>query len=381
MNENDNVKYTVMVDGIFRLETPLHISDPAGNVRYVPGTDRLTRGDSSVGFPATATRHAHCFGMVPARNGEEGVLTTGLLEYPVLPANGLRGKIRRAAAAELEDVYVERGERVSWQTYQGMHSGAVTGIPSSDAVKLDQVQQMRDHVFVGTFGGGSHMQPSRLRVSTGVPPLEALYEIGLVPERWRDFAISNNQAWRLCDIYCGVRNDDLASFLDQRAENVVDDYNDVMLAQFAADTQRRATRKKSATADSPETKETDPTRSLKGINAYQYVIPGVPFYVRFEVVKATEAQCGMFLAALLRMLRLDPRGIGGKSALGFGRFRHELRMVVDGDEAVPFNGQCEDTSINIDNPIIASMMTAYESAAQDTQPSEIGVLMSGSAAA
>ncbi len=367
----------LVVDGILRTVSPLHISDLAKNLRYDPARDRVVRGGSRVGFPVTGHRQMEF--LVPGLASEEN--PGGIVSVPVLPANGFRGRLRRAGAAEVQAYLTgERHEKLSYNAYQAMHSGAVSGAPDGAPPNLDEVQRLRAHAFAGLFGGGSRMMPSRLRVATGLPLVQGLFELGAIPDRYADLAVPTTQAWRLLSVMPVVRNDDLAQFLDPDAEDVVADYNDVMMAMFAAETTKR--QRRSAAQDGTEMgDEPEPERGLRALSAIQVVTPGTPFYVRFEVVGGTDAQCGLLLHALLRMLQYAPRGLGGKTAVGFGRFTHALAMTVDGERDTPFTGQQEGTGLNVLSPAVQRLATAFEAELQTMTAASFDGLMGPKAAA
>ena len=363
--------FHVQIDGLFRMLTPTHISDIASNMRYDPSTDRILYGETG-GIPMTGQR------CMTFRLGKEKEGVDSYVKVPVLPANGLRGRLRRAAAAELEESFRSRDRYVTWQTYQGMHCGAVTGTPDGSAPRLDEVRAIRNNLFMGLFGGGQRLTPSRLKVSTALPVLEGLVELGAVPEAYKDDAIPNKEARRLMSVLPIVRNDDLGQYTDPSAERVVENYDDVMQAEFLKDTARRADRARAAKDDEAQgEKKSETPRGLRALSAIQVITPGTPYYVRFNAY-CTEAQAGLLLHALLRLLQQHTGGIGGKSAVGYGRFAHALTLSVDGERVEPFEGQFEDTQLRGDSELLKRLAAAFEAELGQLDPDRLHAIITAS---
>lgn len=332
----------VLIDGLFQLKTPLHISDP-NSARWDPEEKSFVYGGR--GFPCTLTRTQSFF--TPAHATERN---EGFFSLPVLPAQGLRGRLRRCAAAELEDyVTTQLDEKLHLETYLALHTGAITGNPSGESPAMAEVRKTRQHPFVGLFGGGPNLVPGNLRVAAGVPCVDALvHDLGMIPEDVCDFEpLSIKNGWRLMQVVPLVRNDDLLQGRDTRAKDVIEDYNEQLLGLL--DQQMDRKKKKSEGEKS--------TMGLQALNFYQVVIPGTAFYCRFEV-NGTKAQAGLLLHALKRLV-IDENGLGGKGALGLGQFGHSLRIHIDGQTYDLFSTQ-ED--LNLDEEAIRGLIEEYEEA-------------------
>lgn len=338
----------IVIDGIVRTRAPLHISAPERNLRYDAERGRFLRGERG-GFPCTPMRTLEV--LAPGAADETNPI--GAVRVPVLPANGLRGRLRRLAAAEIEDHLVhQRGEQLPFVTYQAMHSGAITGNPEGTPPSLDEVRQFRSHPFVGLFGGGPRMVPSRLRVASGYPLVDALFDLGMIPDAFRaePGVIAASQAWRLLEAIPLNRTDDALQLRDAHIEEVVQDYAEAMIGELARAANRKA-RKLASQADDAE------PIGLQFLSFVQAVITGTPFYVRFAL-DGEPAQGGLLLAALRRLVaQEEARGIGGKSSIGFGAFGHDLMIDVDGEKARPFATQ---STLDVDHPIVAELIGAYE---------------------
>lgn len=338
----------IVIDGIVRTRAPLHISAPEKNLRYDAEKGRFLRAEKG-GFPCTPTRTLEI--LAPGAADESNPI--GAIRIPVLPANGLRGRLRRLAAAEIEDHLVhQRGEKLPFVTYQAMHSGAITGNPEGTPPSLDEVRTFRLHPFVGLFGGGPRMVPSNLRVATGYPLVDALFDLGMIPEVFRSEAgvIAASRAWRLLEAIPINRTDDALQLRDGGIENVVQDYAEAMLGELERAAHRKARKLASQTDD-------EDTIGLQFLSFVQTVITGTPFYVRFAL-NGEPAQGGLLLAALRRLVaQEDGKGLGGKASIGFGAFGHDLMIDVDGEKARLFGTQ---TTLNVDHPLVAELIGAYE---------------------
>lgn len=271
---------------------------------------------------------------------------------------GLRGRLRRCAAAEIEEhVVYERGEKLPFVTYQAMHSGAITGNPEGLPEDVEEVRAARAHPFVGLFGGGPRMMPGNLRVANGYALVDALFDLGMIPELYRGEigVVPASRAWQLLEVIPINRTDDALQFRDSNIEEVVENYAEAMIEQL----NRAATRKAQKLAG--ENGE-ERTLGLQFLVFVQAVVAGTPFYVRF-VLNGEPAQGGLLLAALRRLVaQEDGKGLGGKSSIGFGAFGHDLMMELDGEKARPFVTQ---GALDVEHPLVGRLIKAYESALAD----------------
>jgi CRISPR type IV-associated protein Csf2 len=348
--DNKREVENLRIDGVLTLLSPLHISDPGEGWRYNPKSGYLIAGDSSIGYPATRTRALEF--ILEEMRDDDGILP---VRIPVLPANGLRGRLRRCAAREVEDVLLlDHEERMSLNAYQALHCGAVSGTPRGDAADVATMRAMRSNVFVGLFGGGARMVPSRLRVSNGLAAVTGLVGLGAIPDGLVGDGIPTRSAFRLFHVVPLVRNDDAGTYRDARAEVVIRDYDQEMLRAFAEDTQRRQKRK--SQAEEVDNGGDKLQRGVRAISAIETVAAGTPFYVRFDLPRATQAQAGLLLMALQRLVRQEDGGLGGKAATGYGAFGHRLYISVDSERAPLFDGQGLDTRVSESSQAIVGVL-------------------------
>lgn len=368
------------IDGLLITSTPLHISD-VEKARFQPTTHSGAGDEDANGkviyaakapgsFPLTLTRQMEVMLNNPmGKNANQWTL-----RYPVLPANGLRGALRRQAAAIIEDhLRYDREEKVSFNAYNGLHIGAVTGNPDGIPPSRDEVKAALDHPFMGLFGGGPRMIQSCLRVSTGVPLLERLVEIGMIPDpdRYGIAAIPNAQGWRLLQCVPVVRGDDALQMRDPRAPEVIADYAAAIDAAQQEVMARRA-RKADDSKDGEEGANVQEGENGRQMLSYaQIVKPGTPFYVRFTL-DCTPAQAGLLLQALLNMIRSqDIKGIGGRSAIGYGRYLQNLQVRIDGTSERPFVGNASDCEWNPAAPRTLELLGAMQERLEKVTAAEI----------
>lgn len=348
------------IEGVFTTTSPMHISEP-GKYRYDPNSGRFTRGGTAQPgtFPCTATRRQTM--RFPFLAGEERN-PAGVISLPVIPAQGMRGRLRRAASREIEDVLrFGRGEDIPFPLYQAMHSGAVSGNPDGDQPKLSVAKSRMENVFVGVFGGGTQMVPGRLRTGGGKLLCEPLIGIGAIPAAFRsDMTLpASGQALRQVFGYEPViRKDDALQFVDPRAKDVILDYDDAMMRAMEDQASRQKQRVEAEESGSDDKRD----RGLQSISYVQTVIAGTPFHVRLSI-DGNEAQLGMLLTAFGRVLAEG--SVGGKAAVGFGGVSWDMRVSVDGD---PIPGdvftteEVDGSVVNTENPSLSPFLDAYHDA-------------------
>ncbi|MFW5886444.1 MAG: type IV CRISPR-associated protein Csf2 [Bacteroidota bacterium] len=354
-------KMNVVVDGNIVLKSPLHISDPR-SARYDPETDKIAYG--KVGSPCTLTRHMdfHC----PAHMSEKN--KSGIFTVPVIPANGLRGTIRRLSSRVIEEHIVNNlDDKINFQTYLGMHCGAITGRPEPGDIAMAEVKGFRDHFFLGLFGGGPRIIPGKLRVATAYPVLDYFIEdLPLIPDNRKigEQVMSIVDSWRLFQVVPLPRVDDLVQIRDDFAKISVDEYKNVMLNLLEEAEARRKSKK------SGEERKSDDKIGLQAINFYQTVIPGTRFYSKFEV-DGNPAQVGMLLKGLEKFVQ---KGIiGGKSACGLGSFMHNFQISIDGLKPEPvFN--LKTNTLNMESESIKEIIQIFEEVLDEVNPDSLANL-------
>lgn len=368
------------ISGVVTSHTPINIADPAP--ARVDMSGRFVSRDDG-GFPCIRTRHA----MLPAGHALAATMGPDLDEdaenlgeaggkeeadapagrrrdavwVPILPANGLRGRLRRLAAREVYQALMERQEHLSLDAYNVMECGAATGAPDSATPSLDEVLAAAAHPYFGLFGGGPRLFGSNLRVDEGLAICQA--SAPFLPESMMDFM----SVGRLTQVAFKRRNDDVAQFVDlDTQQRIVPDH-----AAAVADYQDHAARQRG------KGKDEGGERGVRSFHAVEAVRRGVSFALRFDIGgqdgcgAANDAHLGLFLLAL-RGLMASQR-LGGMGQIGFGRFGAPRMILTDttskisGEifQVVSDPNETVEYVFNEDHPIVARALDAW-AAARDT---------------
>lgn len=371
--------HSVRITGFITTQSPLHISALSGPCSYNWATRKLayakvkgwspctTTRSAEWRLPISATEYLRKKDVAPDDPNTEKTNAPPPLRLPILPAQGLRGRLRRLAARAIEDALIARGDKLSWAGYQVLHCGAATGNPSKEAASLPVAREQFNHILMGLFGGGPYMLPGALRVADGYPAVQHLADLGLVPGDYEDL-IDTAHVWGLYGYAPILRVDDATQHRDPNASEIIRDYDDEMnnaiekAAEKAAD---RVQKEKDAengvepTAAADDDNKRDATRTLACI---QFVRGGVPFYASFSATHVNQAQIGLLLEAMHQMLGEDAT-LGGKSAVGFGRVRPDhFRVAIDANAPVDLFESGDHRALNITDPIIAACLDAKDAA-------------------
>ena len=115
--------------------TPAHCCSKEGDRRSRHGSTAAQRRKGHHGVPSTKHRLPMFLRASPktgrGSEAEENNLSRGTAfsDVPMIPANDLRGRLRRCAARQVFDVLLSKDEQISLDAYPGMTCGAVTGSP------------------------------------------------------------------------------------------------------------------------------------------------------------------------------------------------------------------------------------------------------------
>jgi CRISPR type IV-associated protein Csf2 len=334
---------TYVFDGVLRTVSHVHITDTDKSARWDAQNNRIAYG--KVGFPLTRTRSVKLMvGLKSVKNDDGDEESESMFQdrFPVIPASTWRGMLRRGAARVIEDhVINELGAKLTYEAYQGLHCGAVSGKPDGVVGTTEEITSARKHVFYGIFGGGPRMLQGALKVSDSIPVIDYLISAGLLPDTFEDEALKGVKPKDLFEASPVIRKDDFYSqgAMDSHAPEVVADYEAKFAEERQNDIERAIAKNGSddAGADGVE-------RGVRAMSFRQDVAIGVPFRFRMTI-KGTRAQVGMLIAAIDRRL---PDGIGGRSALGFGRVSGTIYVTGPDGKRMPVIG-VEDGNTTIIN--------------------------------
>lgn len=336
-----NEMNTYVFEGVLRTTSPLHITDTDKSLRWDPAGRKFIYSGKG-GFPLTMTRRAKL--MVGLKREEEDSEESEVMfqrSFPVIPASTWRGMLRRGAARVIEDHVIQNlNTKLTYEAYQGLHCGAVSGKPDGVPGTTEEIVSARSHVFYGIFGGGPRMLPGALKVSDSIPVTEELVG-SILPDSLLDESLKGVRAQDLFEVNPVIRKDDFYSATgDTHAVEVVGDYE----SRFAEERQKDIERaiKKAAGKGGEEDGEEDGERGVRAMSFRQDVAVGVPFRFRMTI-KGNEAQVGMLITAMDKRL---PDGIGGRSALGFGNVTGTIYLTGSDGKRVPVLG-INDGSVSI----------------------------------
>lgn len=326
-----NEMNTYVFEGVLRTTSPLHITDTDKSLRWDPVSHKFIYGGKG-GFPLTLTRSAKLM-VGLKKEGEESEESNEVMfqrKFPVIPASTWRGMLRRGAARVIEDHVTQTlGTKLTYEAYQGLHCGAVSGKPDGVTSTTDEIVSARNHVFYGIFGGGPRMLPGALKVSDSIPVTEELVG-SILPDYLLDESLKGVKAQDLFEVNPVLRKDDFYSGTgDTNAPEVVGDYE----AKFAEERQKDIERaiKKAAGKGGEDDGAEEGERGVRAMSFRQDVAVGVPFRFRMTI-KGNKAQVGMLIAAIDKRL---PDGIGGRSALGFGNVTGTIYLTGPDGKRVP----------------------------------------------
>ena len=301
----ENTVFTI--HGILRTTTPLHISSPT-KAYYEVAT-----GDVKFGDPAKDKQGIFPLVLVQTL-GYPGCGKDGTTAYvPMIAANNIVGRLRRHAAYIIGEHLIKRSEQLSIGAFNALQCGAATGVPDKDPTTYAQYKASREHLYLGTFGGGPKMFKRHLKVYNLVPETVDTAGFGLPFEHPHD---ARPQVYQLSDLIKGVM------------ENRVDDLERLSKPEFAASlvvnfevslaerqkliSEQRRKRNGQAEDDTKQGRE-----SVRAVPCHQYVPPNVEFPFVFEL-EGDEAKLGFLLKILERFASTDT--IGGRSRNGYGHF-------------------------------------------------------------
>lgn len=325
-----------VLHGVLRTDSPLCI--------IAPGAARCTLDGKIVsgkkGFPLTQVRVAPFprKGSVTL-DGEKGADGDKWVYVPIIPANGLRGRLRRLAAREYYRALAERKEKLlSLRAYHVMQCGAATGRPDGADPRIDEVERARLDPYFGLFGGGPRLFRSYLRVDDGIALTDETNPYTFKAGGGAMFEVTHylTDGW-LKSIHMERRLDDVLSAADpaqlreiiEDSDKVVSDYQD------KAELERQRARAARAGTEEPDDGETDTAgagensdRGVMTFHGVETVRRGVNFALSFELGDGVGlAHLGLLLTTLQGLARAQ--NLGASTRLGYGRFTLSELSVVD----------------------------------------------------
>lgn len=280
---------------------------------------------SGQGFPYVRTRRTSLL----APDADMG---TRWAEVPIIPSNTIRNLLRRIMLAEIvEPALIDNRHKLSIGAYATAYAGNQSGNPDGVASGFDEIAKMRNHPFIGLFGGGPRMLRGRLRVGHLYPiHQDALRIIG---EEYQDEAAKG----RLTDTVWKVRKDPIQRLTETEQTAVLQEGAEAANAWLQASLESALSKKDGGNADEASKDE----RGLNAMNAHEVVIPGVSWLCKVSMESPSDAQIGMVLSAIGRLG--GNWTVAGGHAVGYGEV--ELESITLAGEVVWSGGQFNDSAM------------------------------------
>lgn len=285
---------------------------------------------------------------------------------PVIPASTFAGKLRRAAAELMFDSMISRNKQVSPDTYNMLTTGTASTSIATAASIPEVVRAARNDPFLHLFGGTTFMISSASVISEGWPLLDVTRGLMMTEPILPTASISKLED--MTDAVAIIRKNDV---LDMRGEQL---QSVITLSDLAAYFTKESEDRK-ATKQRRSEGEAGPKTSLRAINAYEAIRPGMAFALRIEVTARTPASLGLMLMAVQRLLREGQ--IGGKTARGLGRFTlapnasRLYELDPENRQTIVLSSIFENKASGYkfaDNPIIAIAVTAAQDFIDECDP-------------
>jgi CRISPR type IV-associated protein Csf2 len=346
----------IEIQCVLTLNSPLHVADPASHYASVDSRYPVAASKAPQGFfPCTATQKMR----IHSRDQDSLHKPT---QVPFIPANSIRGRLRRCAASIIFDVLRDRGEQLSIGAYHGMSCGAVTGQPAK-GLPFSYIQQARQHPFLGVFGGGPRLVPSAMTLGTAFPVVEETIQIGLVPDTLQSYSCgtSNN----ITDVFFARRIDDVTVFRGRFSDEQIikDGANEILKwAELTSSI-------KDVDDDGNTTASRNPLK-LDSWSAYEVVLPGVTFSFSLElnIDHVGTAGYGLLLLSLQNFVRGRGKYLGGLQRHQFGGYNAEWKDST-GNIVMDAQG-----NLNMALPHVVEALSDFESAKASITAAEIEAL-------
>jgi CRISPR type IV-associated protein Csf2 len=292
---------------VVRNQTPIHSSDPVQAKITLDG--KIQSANERLGFPLIRMRGIQA----PLIFGD-GTVRMGQL--PCVPQNTMRNLLRRAA---LEDILAPlRGSSsLAVGAYAAAYAGNATGNPEGQNSSFEETIRIRQHCFLGLFGGGPRFIHGRLSVDNLYP---------IIPSAARVIGQGYEDRYVTGDIKSVVwmrRVDPIKQVRDEVQASIIADGPQAITSWCLADVERQSKRKDA------EEEGADNSRGLNAFNAHEVVSPGIDWVWSLKISNPTDAQAGLVLKAIKTIADLGMQ-VGGGNARDYGKIEIQ-DVVVDGE--------------------------------------------------
>lgn len=260
----------------------------------------------------------------------------GVSRVPYFPANDIRGRLRRKAAAILVNHLTAEGSHLSVDLLSGLLCGAVSANGEND-VSVEEVLRARSNVYMGVFGGGTRLMRSGMKVHDALPFLEETVSVGAVPDYMGvDIPMDVYRSSDKSEVATPLRGYKLVHTIQSiRSDDVYRVVNLTLLEQGLADTKAEVTDHQLAVlagnAKRKEDKTINKKTTLANIMNFEAMAIGTKLHFRIDMEDhLTDAQKGLILMSVLELM--NEQALGGLVRHGFGRFNvDQMRGVFNGN--------------------------------------------------
>jgi len=344
------------IETIVRNETPVQFATNE-NEYWHPHTKQFHPRQTPGAYPVTRTKGI----IVDGNLGVGDPNTQRAQRIPVIPANSIRGALRRSATDIIVESLKAKGQKLSFDAAHTMLCGS-SSQNISPSISISETIDSAKNVFVGLVGGGPRMVWSSYSKGIGWPIHEFCINLGLIPESLLNDASTNKDLppSRLTAVYEGAKIDD---FL--RGTGMIPDWIEDFETELA--NQLEHTSKKKSGEDQLDDSSSGP--SIRMLHYHEYILPGMRFYSEDFLSTQTigEAGLGLYLLATERMFQKNR--FGGHASIGWGRLKLErmsVQKLDDSNDVIetfdPFN-TCERTpELLRKDPTVASLIEKAQTA-------------------
>src|SRR3989344_1899300 len=255
---------------------------------FIPDRNKVVRYKVSGGSECGLTMTMPIPGVYSVASdvpGAEAEVRSTTVPLPIIPSSTITGGLRRAACALIEDSVVDRKLNMSVAAFNTLSSGSATATLTA-ATQVTTIRAAAQHPFFGLFGGTSLALSSRMVVADAVPVIEETVGMSLLSSTQPTMILRPSDM--LIPVQIIRKNDALGRDADRLVELI----GEAEITKYWVE---------------------------QTATAIEAVMPNVNFVLSFEVNAYSEAQFGLFLMALQRLLRKGQ--FGGRAARGFGQYK------------------------------------------------------------
>lgn len=274
----------------------------------------------------------------PEKTMGQYIISNGArVEIPYFPANNLRGRLRRKAAALVLSALTMRQQKVSVELYSGLTTGACDNRPESNQT-IEEISRAKRNLYMGLMGGGVRTLRTGFSTQDMYPIVSSTVAAGLVPANFGSRgeekmptitgaagAVRNiENHWDLTDARHCLHVDDVSRVMrpDEMMAHITNPLESVSEYQVKMLGNRQERK-----VEGSETKKAD----VGNIFNIRAIVPGTNLFCRIDMKDTlTDAQVGLLITSLRDLL--NENSLGGYGRIGFGKFRaSDFELVRNGN--------------------------------------------------